>query len=774
MKQVNFTHSGGFPLEQETLERLQTAYRSELYEALKKHLSIETNFNYIVAPATPNSRGWAIIHQDETDEDGNAAGILYPIERGTPTFFLKTTRKATNLIYGDGTSQTAYYDYEAVYADALGIPVTNNEETVVYYDLNGFKVVKDLNAIEEILALINANITAIKSNIAAVEGNIDAIETNIGAIETNIDAIEADIKQNYLPLNGSKAMEGNLSLGSHQLYLNNLSLATSNDFLSLNSANQVVKNNTIIASLIERITILESKPASAVPIGMIAIWGKTDPIPEGWEEYIPLRGRMPVGLYNPTQNERNMQFGQRAYYENLTYYLGDNGTRIWPFDQIGNVGGNVAKGLTIEEMPAHDHALPTDGGGNSTRQSIVESANSDEGISSTNRTDKTGGSKSFPLMSPYRVVQFIVYTGGTSDAAKPANLKATNISSTTLTLSWDAPTGFSNVTNYLLYKDGIQIETLGNVTTYDASGLTSGAQYNFYVIARDASGNLSGSSNTLDVTTILDTIKPSVPTDLDYSLEGNYITLSWYPSTDNIGVVRYQVYRRTSTGEVSDPYYGTPYTSGLFTGSANTTYYFAVRALDAAGNASALSSEIMVSIGSNGGSGGSGPGGCFDVESLVTMASGQSKKLKNIVVGDKLHGLTFPNEIDESEGDYMLWNGKLSEAAKAEVTVVNKTTSIQPSYYEIQTADTTIKVTGEHPLLVTEDGENVKWVSTKNVLETMFLIDKTGKTKAIESIIFKDEPLEVALLDVENVDNYIISGIAAHNDKPMDPNPVEP
>ena len=35
MKQVNFSHAGGFPLEQETLERLQTAYRSELYEALK-------------------------------------------------------------------------------------------------------------------------------------------------------------------------------------------------------------------------------------------------------------------------------------------------------------------------------------------------------------------------------------------------------------------------------------------------------------------------------------------------------------------------------------------------------------------------------------------------------------------------------------------------------------------------------------------------------------------------------------------------------------------
>lgn len=41
MKQVNFSHSGGFPLEQETLERLQTAYRSELYEALKDILVLK-------------------------------------------------------------------------------------------------------------------------------------------------------------------------------------------------------------------------------------------------------------------------------------------------------------------------------------------------------------------------------------------------------------------------------------------------------------------------------------------------------------------------------------------------------------------------------------------------------------------------------------------------------------------------------------------------------------------------------------------------------------
>ena len=37
-----------------------------------------------------------------------------------------------------------------------------------------------------------------------------------------------------------------------------------------------------------------------------------------------------------------------------------------------------------------------------------------------------------------------------------------------------------------------------------------------------------------------------------------------------------------------------------------------------------------------------------------------------------LQGFSFPNEIDEAAGDFMLWNGKLNEAVKTEVTVVNK------------------------------------------------------------------------------------------------------
>ena len=45
----------------------------------------------------------------------------------------------------------------------------------------------------------------------------------------------------------------------------------------------------------------------------------------------------------------------------------------------------------------------------------------------------------------------------------------------------------------------------------------------------------------------------------------------------------------------------------------------------------------------------------------------------------------------------------------------------------------------------------------------MYLIDRNGRTKLITSVKLIKEPLEVAVLDVESVDNYVIGDVVAHN-----------
>lgn len=836
MKQVNFSNSGGFPLEQETLERLQTAYRSELYEALKRHFSIDLANDYILAHATSQQKGWVVIRQEDPVNPGNNVGILYPITIGTQKPYLKTTRTAVNLIYGTSASQTAYYDYEAEYSsqkynDEVVVTKSGDVQTIKYYDVSNLVPVTDIKTIDEILRAINSS--------------IDAIQANINTIEEDINLIN----ESYLPINGSKAMQGDLDLGTHQLskldikeggfakvrvadfrlgstqrkgllnptdstgralvdssdqshtsltlnygpdwtntyvggkvYLNNINSSNSTgSLLVIDGLNQVTKSDTLIDSLLSRITALENKPTIAVPIGMVAIWGKPAPFPEGWEEYVPLRGKMPVGLFNPTLDEMSDELdGDRG--NNVTYYRDSNGMVVFPFDTLGNTGGRVGKNLRINEMPRHTHDYNdiyfSEHWGTVIVPNNVGTGDNDgdnKGYQMLRTSFPTGGTDGgaigsatpFSLLNPYRVVQFIEYTGRPSDKTAPTapTLMASNIGTTSVSLNWSGATDEFGVTDYIVYGNGNLLISVGNVFNRTIYGLAPGTEYTFSVKAKDAAGNLSVDSNIVSVTTnTIDLTQPSVPNYINGFMEDiNQIYIEWGAALANENVVSFEVWRRTAGG-ISSLRYTADVSENYFydTGAYNTTYYYKVRAKNSIGNYSEFTYEVDVTTGSNGGS-------CFDVESLVTMVSGQSKKLKNVVVGDQLQGFSFPNEVDESEGDYMSWSGKLSEATKVEVTVVNKITSIQPNYYEIKAADTTtVRATAFHPLLVTEDGENVQWVCVKNITPNMLLIDKTGKIKPIESILFKDEPLEVALLDVESVDSYVISGIVAHNLKPIE------
>ncbi|MFB9330038.1 fibronectin type III domain-containing protein [Paenibacillus aurantiacus] len=92
-----------------------------------------------------------------------------------------------------------------------------------------------------------------------------------------------------------------------------------------------------------------------------------------------------------------------------------------------------------------------------------------------------------------------------------------------------------------------------------------------------------------------DTTSPSVPANLTSpSKTSTSVSLSWTASTDNVAVTGYDILRN---GSVVGSSTGTTYTdTGL---SANTAYTFAVKAKDAAGNASAASSSISVTTSSS-------------------------------------------------------------------------------------------------------------------------------------------------------------------------------
>ncbi|NOU20118.1 MAG: T9SS type A sorting domain-containing protein [Bacteroidales bacterium] len=83
----------------------------------------------------------------------------------------------------------------------------------------------------------------------------------------------------------------------------------------------------------------------------------------------------------------------------------------------------------------------------------------------------------------------------------PTNLAYSNVAQTTLTLSWTASTDNVGVTGYDVYRNGSFYAT-STTTTYNVTGLTAGTSYSFYVKAKDAAGNASAASNTVNVTTL--------------------------------------------------------------------------------------------------------------------------------------------------------------------------------------------------------------------------------------------------------------------------------
>src|SRR5213078_1285078 len=174
--------------------------------------------------------------------------------------------------------------------------------------------------------------------------------------------------------------------------------------------------------------------------------------------------------------------------------------------------------------------------------------------------------------------------------------------------------------NYIYVMNGLTIASEGYLRTvvdqawkvkgvgdFDGDGkadilwrnTVTGEDYAYFmngsVIASEGSLNTAAdpywmprSATTLADSTGPDTVAPSTPAGLTASAaSSSRINLSWLAATDNVGVIRYSVYR-DGVQIASVP--GTSYSNtGL---SAGTTYSYTVAASDAARNASAQSSAV--------------------------------------------------------------------------------------------------------------------------------------------------------------------------------------
>ncbi|WP_051277284.1 Ig-like domain-containing protein [Marmoricola sp. URHB0036] len=172
----------------------------------------------------------------------------------------------------------------------------------------------------------------------------------------------------------------------------------------------------------------------------------------------------------------------------------------------------------------------------------------------------------------------------------PVNLKAVS-APTSVALTWSAATDNVGVANYVVYRDGLPQATLnGTTTSWTDTAPVGTTLHRYRVMARDAAGNASGLSNEV-ARSLADTTPPTAPTRLTGSLSGGTVRLTWTASTDAVGVTGYTIYRGgVSIGTSTTPSYtdSTP--------PPGRASNYTVRARDAAGNTSAASTAVSVTV----------------------------------------------------------------------------------------------------------------------------------------------------------------------------------
>ncbi|MBX2828806.1 MAG: M36 family metallopeptidase [Flavobacteriaceae bacterium] len=188
--------------------------------------------------------------------------------------------------------------------------------------------------------------------------------------------------------------------------------------------------------------------------------------------------------------------------------------------------------------------------------------------------------------------QTVSFTTGcvadTQPPTAPTNLQASNITDSSLTLTWTASTDNVAVTGYEVFQDGVSIGTTAN-TQMDVTGLFPETTYDYYVIAFDAEANESAPSNTISPTTLPDSTPPSTPIGLSvFNVTADSVFLVWTGSSDNVGVTGYNVYQDgVFVGSTASTSFNV---TGL---DSDTTYGFYIEAFDAEGNISNPSNTVF-------------------------------------------------------------------------------------------------------------------------------------------------------------------------------------
>ena len=182
----------------------------------------------------------------------------------------------------------------------------------------------------------------------------------------------------------------------------------------------------------------------------------------------------------------------------ITYTGGSSQTVTW------DVAGTTANGVNTANV---DILWSTDNGNTWTTLLSATPNDGSQAVTIPNTSTTTGRlmvKGSNHIFFDVNNANITVNAGsGTPDTIAPTapTLAASGTTSTSTNLSWSGATDNVGVTGYDVYLGASLIGSTAS-TTYTVTSLTPSTTYSFSVKAKDAAGNASSSSNTVNVTTL--------------------------------------------------------------------------------------------------------------------------------------------------------------------------------------------------------------------------------------------------------------------------------
>ncbi|MCR2806294.1 fibronectin type III domain-containing protein [Paenibacillus soyae] len=274
--------------------------------------------------------------------------------------------------------------------------------------------------------------------------------------------------------------------------------------------------------------------------------------------------------------------------------------------------------------------------------------------------------------------------------AQGSTLAATNLATTTLTLTWSAAQDNNDVTSYKIYKGAEELATLpGSVTSYEVIGLAPETEYLFKVEAGDEAGNWSADGLAVTVTTLpsADTTAPAWPA--GNQLAGSNVgttglTLTWTAAEDETAVTAYKIFK---DAEEIATVAGTALTYEVAGLTPNSEYVFKVEAGDGGGNWSTNGPSVTVTTLA-----------VVDAEA-PTWAQGSALTASSVSTGSLT--LTWPAAADNTGvTGYTIYNGAAEVAEVAGDVRSRQVTGLAPNTtytFSVQARDAAGNLSSDGP-----------------------------------------------------------------------------